>query len=203
MTNQSKLHGFVRHGFVQHGLAQNSLAQHGRTPPSARRQQGVALAVVLILLVVMTLLGLVAVRGTLMQEHMSASQYDRSLSFQAAEGALREAESVAQGRPNPASGCSNGICATPVSPFTPRWLNDATWAATSTEATTVLPQEGMTAKPRYLVEWMGKFDSPSCTTSGDVSETSCTEKENRYRITVRSQAAGRSDVTLQTNYAVP
>ncbi len=175
----------------------------GVTPTAKGRQQGVALAVVLILLVVMTLLGLVAVRGTLMQEHMSASQYDRSLSFQAAEGALREAESVAQGRPTPASGCSNGVCATPVAPFATRWLDDTFWAANSKEVTTVLPEEGLTAKPRYLVEWMGKFNSPGCTTSGDVSETSCTELENRYRITVRSQAAGRSDVTLQTNYAVP
>ena len=62
-----------------------------------RAQRGVALAVVLILLLVMMLLGLASLRGTLMEERMSANQLDRSLSFQAAEAALRKGEEVAAG----------------------------------------------------------------------------------------------------------
>lgn len=58
----------------------------------ARGQRGVALAVVLILLLVVTLLGLAVLRNTLLDERMSANQRDRSLSFQAAEMALREGE---------------------------------------------------------------------------------------------------------------
>ena len=60
--------------------------------PGRRRQSGVALIVVLILLMVMTLLGLASLRGTLMEERMSANLFDRSLAFQAAESALREAD---------------------------------------------------------------------------------------------------------------
>lgn len=56
------------------------------------RQQGASLVVVLILLLVMTLLGLAVLRGTLLEERMSANMYDRSLAFQQAESALREAE---------------------------------------------------------------------------------------------------------------
>jgi len=56
------------------------------------RQRGASLVVVLILLLVMTLLGLAVLRGTLLEERMSANMYDRSLAFQQAESALREAE---------------------------------------------------------------------------------------------------------------
>lgn len=55
-------------------------------------QRGASLVIVLILLLVMTLLGLAVLRGTLLEERMSANMYDRSLAFQQAESALREAE---------------------------------------------------------------------------------------------------------------
>lgn len=57
-----------------------------------RDQRGVTLAVSLILLVLATLLGLAGVRGSSLQERMSANMYDRSLAFQQAESALRAAE---------------------------------------------------------------------------------------------------------------
>lgn len=57
-------------------------------------QSGVSLVVVLILLVVMTVLGLAVMRTTLLEERMSANMYDRSLAFQQAESALREAEAA-------------------------------------------------------------------------------------------------------------
>lgn len=60
--------------------------------------------VVLILLIVVTLLGLVALRGSLMEERMSAYMFDRSQAFQSAESALRIAQqevqaAVVAGRP--------------------------------------------------------------------------------------------------------
>lgn len=58
------------------------------------RQSGVSLVIVLILLLVMTVLGLAVMRGTLLEERMSANMYDRSLAFQQAESALREAEAA-------------------------------------------------------------------------------------------------------------
>ena len=59
---------------------------------SLKRQKGASLVVVLLLLLVMTILGVFALRGTLMGERMSSNVRDRSLAFQAAESALREAE---------------------------------------------------------------------------------------------------------------
>lgn len=186
----------------------NSQSSINRNAPGlgAQGQQGVALAVVLILLVVMTLLGLVAVRGTLMQEHMSASQYDRSLSFQSAEAALRDAEvSVANTMPTvPTSGCALGICATPVptGTYTAPWLDDSMWSGTNSIVATTTVGD-LTTQARYIIEYMGLLDSLTCTTSGDVSETACLQKDDHYRITARSSAANRADVTLQSNFLVP
>ena len=56
---------------------------------------------------------------------------------------------------------------------------------------------------RYIVEYMGQFAGKTCTTSGDVSETVCADTARIYRVTARSSAANRADVTLQTNDAVP
>ncbi|AIC09220.1 pilus assembly PilX family protein [Xylella fastidiosa] len=56
------------------------------------RQRGISLIVILLLLLVMTLIGLAVLRTTLLQERMSANLRDRSLSFQTAEAALRDAE---------------------------------------------------------------------------------------------------------------
>ena len=45
------------------------------------RQSGAALAVVLLMLIVVTLIGLASLRGTLLQERMSASAFDVRASF--------------------------------------------------------------------------------------------------------------------------
>jgi len=169
-------------------------------------QRGVALSVVLILLLVMTLLGLAAMRGMLMEERMSANEFDRSMSFQAAEAALREGEAVAKGKPLPTgTGCdSNGVCAIPTAGAKARWLDtDANWIAMSRAATTDMGT--LTAQPRFIVELMDtNAHGSDCTTGGDVSaDAACTDVENRYRITARSQAAGRADVVLQSIYAAP
>lgn len=72
-------------------------SSRGRPSPLRNRhgaQRGVALVVALILLVVATLIGLSGVRGTNLQERMSANMYDRSLAFQRAESGLRAAEAA-------------------------------------------------------------------------------------------------------------
>lgn len=60
--------------------------------PSARLQRGFSLIVGLIFLVAITLLGVIAMKNTLLQERMAGGMRDRSLAFQAAEAALRDAK---------------------------------------------------------------------------------------------------------------
>lgn len=57
-----------------------------------QRERGSALAVALIFLLLMTLLGVSAMRGSNMQERMAGNLRDRNLAFQAAEAALRSGE---------------------------------------------------------------------------------------------------------------
>jgi type IV pilus assembly protein PilX len=172
--------------------------------PRPSAQRGVALAVVLILLVVMSLLALAGLRGTLMEERMTSNMKDRSLSFQSAETALRQGEAVAAGKPVvPAAGtCDKGLCGMPdpANVPTPAWENSAVWAA----AIPATVSDGM-PPASYIVELLADDVPPkgSCTTTGDISETSCSGSESRYRITARSNLAGRAEVMLQSIYSVP
>lgn len=177
------------------------------------RQKGVALFVVLILLVVLTLLGLAAMRGTLLEERMSANLLDRGMAFQATEAALREGEEVSEGLAAtafPSNGCANGLCSRPdptVASDSQRWQADGFWADDSgkwREATISLDDK--TVKPRFIIELLDTTlpASGQCTTSIDVSpDASCSGSERRYRITAYSHADGRADVMLQSTYAVP
>lgn len=59
-------------------------------PPQAQR--GASLIVGLIFLVAVTLLGVIAMKNTILQERMAGGMRDRSLALQAAEAALRDAK---------------------------------------------------------------------------------------------------------------
>lgn len=194
-----------------------------RPPTSASgAQRGVALVVVLILLLIMTLLGLASLRGTLLEERMSANLYDRSLSFQAAEAAMREAELRAENlvpaTDLPAAGCEAGLCAAPDPDEPDRWTVETVWTSDqSAVATTDLGDA--TDAPRYIIEWLPKpdpsdptkidgnggwRDAPgSCTTAKVLPKPSCDDVSFRYRITVRSQVQGRAAVMLQSTYVAP
>ncbi|QSX75156.1 pilus assembly protein [Lysobacter arenosi] len=177
------------------------------------RQKGVALFVVLILLVILTLLGLAAMRGTLLEERMSANLLDRGMAFQATEAALREGEEYAESlavSSFPASGCADGLCSRPdpaVATDNQRWQADGFWDDDSgfwREATVDVGD--LTAKPRFIVELLDTTlpASGQCSTSIDVSpDASCSGNERRYRVTAYSHADGRAEVMLQSTYAVP
>jgi len=170
---------------------------------SARAQRGATLVTVMILLVVMTLLGLVSIRGALMEERGAASLYDRGLSFQSAEAGLRAGEALAATRPTRAAGtCSAGVCGFAAATAAPRWEDGTGWAAALTSSVEL---GGHVARPQYFVELLADQVPPrgSCTTSGDVSESTCTGAERRYRITARSTNSDRATVVLQSIFAVP
>ncbi|MGX5650433.1 pilus assembly PilX family protein [Hydrogenophaga borbori] len=166
------------------------------------RQRGVALVVALILLVLMTLVGLAAMRGVALEERMSANTYDRGLSFQAAEAALKEAESIVEtARPTPAAlaACVNGICGAPNPANTERWLdpllavppNPGGW-----HSATVVVNGGISITPQYIIEYLG--DTFPCQPGNPASTNDC----KRYRITARSApGADRAVVMLQSIYA--
>ncbi|MBB1060352.1 pilus assembly protein [Lysobacter spongiae] len=173
-------------------------------PTSPRHaQEGAVLIVVLILLLVLTLLGLASLRGTVMEERMTANLRDRGLGFQAAEAALREAEAriLANGHAGfpaaGAGGCNGPLCDTPDGIQADRWWNAA--AAYWTNANAGVGN--IAIRPQYFVEYMGEAPSwPKCDSEIPVHPL-CLKP--RYRVSARSSADDRATVILQSNFAGP
>jgi type IV pilus assembly protein PilX len=78
--------------FFEHHLDVLPYQKRFRRVRAARHQDGAALMVSLILLLVMTMIGVTAVSTTTLEEKMAGNLRDRSLAFQAAEAGLRDAE---------------------------------------------------------------------------------------------------------------
>lgn len=160
------------------------------------KQRGAALVVVLILLLLMTLLGLASLRGTLLEERMSANLLDRSLSFQSAEAALRIGETVALGSPVfPGAVCAGGLCPAPIAGAPDRWLNPAFggWI----DAVIGLGAAAVT--PQYFIEDLGLGETMLLCGRVDPPDATCFART--YRVTARSVAADRAQVILQSNFA--
>jgi len=61
-------------------------------PASTGRQRGAVLIISLIFLLLMTLIGVISMQGTTLQERMAGNTRDRNLALQASEAALRAGE---------------------------------------------------------------------------------------------------------------
>ena len=59
---------------------------------SASRQRGVSLVIVMMFLVILSMLGITAIQTSTLSSKVARNQLDRTLAFQAAEAALRDAE---------------------------------------------------------------------------------------------------------------
>jgi type IV pilus assembly protein PilX len=161
---------------------------------SRRKQGGMSLLMVLILLIVMSILGVAVLRSSAMQERMSANLRDRSLAFQGAEVALRYAQDAVLNKsgatwdktfPKVGDACtSDGVCP---GGSAAAWksLPSGTWDATR-----------LAAAPEYWIEFLGV--GPGYKGSCDTVPVSVDCQSPMYRITARSRATGRADVTLQS-----
>jgi type IV pilus assembly protein PilX len=142
-----------------------------------------------------TLIGLAGVRGTNLQERMSANMYDRSLAFQRAEAALRaaEAELASSGQIADLGGVDCAAAASagvpcPVLPENTHAGTNANWIAVDPEHD--VNDAKTPGTPEYFIQFMGTGRSES-----DLDLAF-------YRVTARSSApadaVGRSIVVLQT-----
>lgn len=186
----------------------------GLPPPRRAGQRGVALVVALLLLVVITLVGLAAVRGTILQQKMTANFYDRQIAFQATEGALRQAEIAVSTMPPPSS--SSFVPASPIrncsynsgnhclaNPFTDPSPSPA--FSPTTVATASFDAGALAAaKPQYVIEYLGYFEAPPDAVR-DLNQAGRSKTINYsgfYRITARSgdpaTVKNRASVTLQS-----
>jgi type IV pilus assembly protein PilX len=154
----------------------------------------------LVLLVIVTLLALGSLRGVVLQSRMSGTTTDRSMAFEAAEAALRDAErraAVVDTATLPAIGCADGFCATPAAADAPRWMDQA--FAGWRNSTAAAPTD--TATPAAIVEDMGDAPNwPGC--ENEIPrQPNCSTR--RYRVSARSTADGRATVLVQSQVAAP
>src|SRR5690606_5513258 len=171
--------------------AMNPVLRRGRSL-ATRRQGGVSLVIVLVLLVATSLLGIAVLRSTAMQERMSANLRDRSLAFQAAESALRYAQDVvlASGDwdtqiPTEEDCDESSICPTGLA---------ANWSAVPDGA---YDSARLAAPPEYWIEYLGT--GPGRKGSCDVVPPTLDCQSPIFRVTARSRAEGRADVLVQAN----
>ena len=185
-----------------------TLAHRPRSLPSnCASQRGVALVVALILLLVITLVGLAAVRGTIMQQKMGSNMLDRQVAFQNAEAAMRAATATIGTTPaNIARNCQAASAVCLANPFTDTGLP----AGSIHDVDTGQYTKGALAasQPQFVIENMGSFANPDTNTGYGQSANSkqygtaaAPPTSIYYRVTVRSGdpavVGNRAVVTLQ------
>jgi type IV pilus assembly protein PilX len=158
--------------------------------PAARPQRGVVLFVSLIMLLVMTLIGVTGMQNSSMEEKMVANVRDIDLSFQAAEAALREAETSLQVAVlKEFDGSNTGLYQPATRGIQPLWEVDSTWnAGGAVPYTGSLPY--VSAPPQYIIEELPPVPDPT----GSVAADEPLPETRVYRVT--AQGVGGTDKAI-------
>lgn len=168
-------------------------------PP--HRQQGVALIMAMVFLMILTIIGVTVMSTTSLQEKMAGNVQDKHSAFQAAESALRAAEAVIEGwlaKPTDFVANTNGHYM-PQTGGTMPWWESVDWTPGVGEALAIAETiDGVSTQPTYIIEDLGQLPAsgggissivtgfaPPAATSGDAS---------MYRITARG--IGRTDTAV-------
>jgi type IV pilus assembly protein PilX len=165
--------------------------------------------VALIILILVTLIGLAAVRGTTSQQRMSAYFYDRSVAFQSAEAGLAAgAEALAAGTTN-IRNCGQGGEYCRSNPFSDP--NLPTTAVVTVGGGSFTAAANATGQPQFVIELMGSYADPDSSTGFGQSANAAQYGAQGvsvtalyYRITARSGdpalIGDRAVVMLQAMY---
>jgi type IV pilus assembly protein PilX len=171
--------------------------------PSFYSQQGVLLIVALVFLLLLSIIGMAAIRSSGMQELMAGNIKDRNMAFQGAEASLRVAEELI----NSNSVCSvvgTAPCFNDQNTIAPviNW-SETDWKNNSVEANVEL---SLSKKPRYVIEKLGPTDGPVSANAGFSIEfnndaPSATGGVSAYRVTSLGYGGtDTSQVVLQSTY---
>ena len=165
-----------------------------------RRQRGIALVTSLLVLVLVTLLALSAVSTSVFEERMAGNARDRSLAFESAEYALREAQDFLAGAVLPSFSATGGASGgyyrdLNTSPSGEKeevyWRDTHDWSAhavTATKTNGVLTGQ---AQPKYVIE---EYPAISCV--GFSKKWPPPPPRNVYRVTARAQGQTTEAVVI-------
>ncbi|MDP5240137.1 PilX N-terminal domain-containing pilus assembly protein [Uliginosibacterium sp. 31-16] len=164
------------------------------TPLYQRKERGAALLVGLIVLLLLTMLGITAMRTSTLEERMAGNMRDSNIAFQSAEGALREAfktDLAGKAYDGSATGYNQQITTftdgsgNNISEFK-FWSESFDW---TTAALTATKANGVTSAPKYVVETI-----PATTGVWKAGERA----KRAYRVTaISSGASNRSETIVQ------
>lgn len=162
------------------------------------KQQGATLIVGLIMVVLISIIGLSAIRGSGMQEQMAGNMRDRQLAFQASEAALREAEEDLEVASPPIG--TQGFAESKHKSSTDFWLDfDGNWKGLAASYSTDIAN--VKEKPSFYVEEIKFYSSGLDGSSVDMASLLAKGMETRYRVTSRSTGGSTdANVILQSTY---
>ena len=142
------------------------------------KQSGATLIITLIMLLIMTMLGVTTIKTTVIGERMTGHFFNKQLSFDAAEAALRVGENAADAFPTtaPTDG-TNGLYV-PNPTGIAIWLNPAIPRAPPTagnpgwqdRAGILASGDPLAAQPQYIAEYLGGVPrDENCALDADTS----------------------------------
>ena len=158
------------------------------------------------MLLLMSVIGLAAVRGTNLQELMAGNARDKQIAFQAAETALRSAEDIVGGPNPPAVGVAVGVIDQVDKGATSLfWRDEFIWSKDGAAATSVAVLDALKftqAEPRYVVEKLQVAYVPGSDGRGaDWLAGLQTPEISVYRITAKGVGITESSIVyLQSMY---
>ena len=159
-----------------------------------QRQRGVVLVTGLIFLVILTLFGVTALTNTLLEERMAGNTRDQEVAFQAAEAALRDAETFLEAATLPSFDGSNGLYSHEASPA-PAW-SAINWVNARVYMNVDFADKTADS-PRYIIEEQPAAPDPG----GSLAAGEALDEARVYLITARGVGANANTrVVLETAY---
>lgn len=186
---------------------------------TGRHQRGAVLVLSLLILLVMTVLGIASMGTTTLQERMANNNRQQQVAFQAAEAALRSAETyLATTITNVAALNVNFNNATPVAglyaerapmtgvathpmPGSFSIHDDSDWLAAG-NAVAVNSVTSVTQRPRYVIQYVGRVGPPPSDYTGKKPDI----RPYAFRVTAIGWGEGAAPTArylVQSSYRLP
>jgi len=178
-----------------------------------RHERGIAMVTVLMFLVIMTIIGMAAMRSSGLQERMSGNMRDQDVAFQAAENALREGEAwvnalvamptvSASGSGNCTAPCANTVWTLDAVEINAGNFTDHAniWDAgvKNVRAGTIVGTEN--TAPQYVIEYNRFISDP--TSSLNIGQPGDENGRQLFRVTARGTGmTDDSRSVTQSTYA--
>lgn len=165
--------------------------KHSFAKPIEDGERGSALIVSLLILIVLSMLGLTAVRTTTLEEKMAGNLRDDDLAFQAAESALRDAEAFVESVVSTNAFNDSGGLYSQATPD-PDYFASTSWSSGNSRAYSGAIA-GVKTQPRYIVKYLGVVPTPGGALNIGGYGNGQAGSLNAFRIT--AQGTGGRDTT--------